>query len=354
MTARRPLLAAIGLALAASTLLLLVRLNRSASLPRGFYLAIPRAWRARPPARGDLVLACAPPAAAELARRRGYLPDGPCDAGAGRGAQALGKVVLAVAGDDVDLEPGGLAVNGRPVAASRPLRQDAAGRPLPHAAFGSRRLAPGGLWLFAPYHPRSYDSRYFGPVPGAAVRGWLLPLAIANDDRFPGFAIHRFHPSVLGKRRGGHRLRRAARRHRLRAGASHHRLRAEAPHHRPFGAERRHRRRGNPPRRRRLARQQLHRLALRLPAAPGPRLAGAPLVSRPLAALGPSAAPRDRRRPAARRPPPRRGGAPPTPRPAAAPRRPRAALQPAARHPMGPRLRPHPAARAHPRDRRNP
>ena len=95
------------------------------------------------------------------------------------------------------LEPGGLLVNGHPVAASRPLGQDSAGRPLPHAPFGSRRLAPGEVWLFAPYHPRSYDSRYFGPVALAAVRAWLLPLAIANDDRFAGFAILRLHPSVL-------------------------------------------------------------------------------------------------------------------------------------------------------------
>jgi type IV secretory pathway protease TraF len=102
-----------------------------------------------------------------------------------------------VAGDEVIVASAGLAVNGRSVPASRVVPRDAAGRPLPHPAFGGCRVRPGELWLFAPYHPRSYDSRYFGPVATAAVRGRLLPLAVANDDRIGGFQLHRFHASVL-------------------------------------------------------------------------------------------------------------------------------------------------------------
>jgi conjugative transfer signal peptidase TraF len=172
------------------------RLNTSASLPRGLYAEVPSAWMGRP-ARGDLVVACPPPAAAELARRRAYLADGPCAARAAGGAAPLGKVVLAVAGDEVMVAAAGLAVNGRAVPASRLVPRDAAGRPLPHPAFGGCRVRPGELWLFAPYHPRSYDSRYFGPVATAAIRGRLLPLAVANDDRFAGFQLHRFHLSML-------------------------------------------------------------------------------------------------------------------------------------------------------------
>ena len=173
------------------------RLNTSASLPRGLYLEVPRGWLAGPPARGDLVVACAPAAAGELARRRGYLDSGPCAAGAVGGAAALGKVVLAVGGDLVTVGEAGLEVNGRPVAASRALRSDGVGRPLSPLAPGRFRVAAGEVWLFAPYHPRSYDSRYFGPVAAAAIRGWLVPLAIADDDRFPGFRIHRFRRSVI-------------------------------------------------------------------------------------------------------------------------------------------------------------
>jgi conjugative transfer signal peptidase TraF len=189
--------AAAGVVLGAAALLGLGRFNTSPSLPRGLYIEVPRGWLEREPVRGDLVLACAPAAGAELARRRGYLGGGPCGAGAAGGAAALGKLVLAAAGDEVAFGAGGLVVNGRAVAASRPLPRDSAGRPLAHAPFGRCRVAPGELWLFAPYHPRSYDSRYFGPVPAAAVRGWLVPVLVANDDRFPGLRLHRFHLAAL-------------------------------------------------------------------------------------------------------------------------------------------------------------
>jgi conjugative transfer signal peptidase TraF len=180
----------------------LLRINTSASLPRGLYLEIPRGWLGRAPARGDLVLVCAPAAGAELARRRGYLGDGPCGAGAAGGAAALGKVVLAVAGDEVSFGAAGLAVNGRAVAASRALPRDARARPLAHYPYGTWRIAPGELWLLAPYHPRSYDSRYFGPVAAAAVRGWLMPVLAATDDRFPEMRLHRFHLAVAAGGRG--------------------------------------------------------------------------------------------------------------------------------------------------------
>ena len=178
MTTTRRSLRRAAWAIAAAALLWTARLNRSPSLPRGLYLQIFRAWRARPPARGDLVLACAPPPAAELARHRGYLGDGPCAAGTAGGAQPLGKLVLAIGGDEVTLGDSGLSVNGRPIAASRPLTRDTLGRPIEHQPFGRRRLAPGQLWLFAPYHPRSYDSRYFGPVPLAAAEGLVHHRAV--------------------------------------------------------------------------------------------------------------------------------------------------------------------------------
>lgn len=195
---RRALVGVAGTLLGAAALVSVGRFNGSASLPRGLYLEIPRGWLRRAPARGDLVVFCAPAAAGELARRRGYLGSGPCGAGAAGGAAALGKVVLAAGGDEVAFAVAGLAVNGRAVAASRPLPRDAAGRPLAHYPFGRWRVAPGEVWLFAPYHPRSYDSRYFGPVAVAAVRGWLIPAIVANDDRFPEMRLHRFHLAVLG------------------------------------------------------------------------------------------------------------------------------------------------------------
>ena len=199
MSWRRARCGALGVLAGAAAVLCVGRFNTSASLPRGLYVELPLSWLRRAPARGDLVLACAPVVAAELARRRGYVGEGPCDAGAAGGAAALGKIVLAVAGDEVAFGEGGLAVNGRAVAASRPQVRDTAGRPLAHFPFGRFRVPAGELWLFAPYHPRSFDSRYFGPVAAGAVRGWLIPAIVANDDRFAELRLHRFHGSVLAE-----------------------------------------------------------------------------------------------------------------------------------------------------------
>jgi conjugative transfer signal peptidase TraF len=157
-----------------------LRVNTSASLPLGLYLLSDR-----PPIPGRLVLACPPPWAARLARARGYLPRGTCPGG----AQPLGKLLLAGPGATIDLAPQGLAVDGHPIRSSRVAIADSLGRPLPHAPFGRRRLAADEVWLFAP-HPRSFDSRVFGPVPLTALRGDLSPLwtecSLAASGSLPG------------------------------------------------------------------------------------------------------------------------------------------------------------------------
>jgi conjugative transfer signal peptidase TraF len=189
---RRSLAAFAGLALLVAPL----RVNTTPSLPRGLYLEIPRVFRSRPPARGDLVLVCPPVRAAELARRRGYLGEGPCPAGTAGGAAALGKIVLAVGGDEVFLNAGGIRVNGRSIPASRVQSQDGRNRPLAHYPFGTTQIPVGSLWLFAPFHARSFDSRYFGPVKTCDVRGWLIPVGVLPDDRFRSFTLHLFRASV--------------------------------------------------------------------------------------------------------------------------------------------------------------
>jgi conjugative transfer signal peptidase TraF len=147
-----------------------LRFNTSGSLPRGLYRLT-----GATPRRFALVLVCPPPAAAALARRRRYLPAGPC----AEGTRPLGKLLLAVPGDLIEVSAAGLEVAGRLAPFSRPLAADAAGRPLPRTAFGRRRLAPGEVWVYAP-HPRSFDSRYFGPVPAASLRGTLVPVWVTS------------------------------------------------------------------------------------------------------------------------------------------------------------------------------
>lgn len=149
------------------------RINTSPSLPRGLYLLAPVRRALRP---GDLVLACPPPAAAALARARGYLAHGPCPGG----TKPLGKLVLAVAGDRLVLTGAGITLDRcrLPSSASRPA--DTRGRPLPRLPPGAYRVRSGEIWLFSP-HPRSFDSRYFGPVATAGVHGLLRPLLVTSS-----------------------------------------------------------------------------------------------------------------------------------------------------------------------------
>jgi len=151
-----------------------LRINTSPSLPRGVYLLEPLQHRALRP--GDLVLACPPPAAAGLALARGYLAPGPCPGG----TKPLGKLVLAAAGDRLALTATAIALNRCRLPASATLFTDTRGRPLPHLAPGIHRVTTGEIWLFSP-HPRSFDSRYFGPVPTTEIQGLIHPLLVSSS-----------------------------------------------------------------------------------------------------------------------------------------------------------------------------
>ena len=137
-------------------LCLVVRLNVSPSVPLGLYRMVDE-----PVERGVLVVACVPLTAARLARERGYLARGSCPGG----TQPVLKRIGAVPGDLVDLELDGIAVNGARLPDSAPASSDSRGRPLPHALWGRTAVAPGKVWLIGMETTRSWDSRYFGPVP---------------------------------------------------------------------------------------------------------------------------------------------------------------------------------------------
>jgi conjugative transfer signal peptidase TraF len=125
-----------------------------------------------PPVRGGLVAACLPLAIARQGLARGYLQRGDCPAG----AEPVAKVVGAIAGDVVELEPGWVAVNGVKFSNSQMAARDSANRPLAHVSLGVRRVGEGEIWLFGFNNARSWDGRYFGPVPTANLRGGLKPV----------------------------------------------------------------------------------------------------------------------------------------------------------------------------------
>jgi len=171
--ARRPFAAMAGIAFAAAILIaageafgVLISNTDSAALA-GVYRVVGREIN-----RGDLVAACLPIAIAQEGLARGYLRTGGC---AGD-AEPVDKIVGALPGDIVDIEPRWVAINGKRFAGSVTAAHDSLGRPLSHVEWGKHVVAASEVWLFGFNDRRSWDSRYFGPVPLANMRGKLEPV----------------------------------------------------------------------------------------------------------------------------------------------------------------------------------
>ena len=136
--------------------------------PPGIYRKVKRA-----PSRGDLVLACLPDAIAQLGIARGYLLRG---RGCGDGIEPVGKRLSALPGDSVEVVPDYIAVNGQRLEHSATLSRDSSGRSVKHVAWGRYTVPTNQVWLFGTKNARSWDSRYFGPVPANSVRAALEPV----------------------------------------------------------------------------------------------------------------------------------------------------------------------------------
>ena len=144
-----------------------LRVNTSRSVPRGLYRMVNGA-----PTRGALVAVCLPPDVARFGRARGYLGPGDCPGG----VQAVIKQLIALPGDVVEVTPAEVRVNDRPLPNSATAAMDSAGRPLPHVPWGCHRVPPAQVWLHGPGDPRSWDSRYFGPLREAQIRATVAPV----------------------------------------------------------------------------------------------------------------------------------------------------------------------------------
>jgi conjugative transfer signal peptidase TraF len=144
-----------------------IRINTSPSLPIGLYQVA-----SGPDA--TLVEFCPPEPFGSLANARGYRQPGTCP----DGGAPLMKPVVARSGDFVSVSRRGVAVNGRGLLNSVPLTRDTGGRPLTPWALGTYIVQPGTIWVVSGYHPRSFDSRYFGPVSVSLIRNRLRPLLV--------------------------------------------------------------------------------------------------------------------------------------------------------------------------------
>jgi conjugative transfer signal peptidase TraF len=163
---RRTALAAVVVCIATFQLcgFLGVRINTSPSLPMGLYITTPDA-------DANLVEFCPVEPFATLSIVRGYRDPGACR----DGAAPLLKPVIASAGDVVEVSARGISVNGALLPNTAPLTRDTKGRHLEAWPSGRYVVDPGTIWVVSSYHPRSFDSRYFGPLSTAAIRHRLKP-----------------------------------------------------------------------------------------------------------------------------------------------------------------------------------
>jgi conjugative transfer signal peptidase TraF len=170
MAVKRLALIAVGVLVATFQLCGLVglRINASPSLPPGLYVT------SSGPA-ANLVEFCPAEPFASFAIMRRYRDAGVCR----DGAAPLMKPIVARAGDVVALSPNGIAVNGRLLSNTAPRLADSQGRPLTPWPFGRYVVAPDTVWVASPHHPRSFDSRYFGPIPISSIRDRVRPLLTA-------------------------------------------------------------------------------------------------------------------------------------------------------------------------------
>ena len=145
--------------------------NASASMPTGLYRTA--ALTARP-VRGDIVLFCLAGDAAVVGLQRGYLEAGTCPGG----SAPLLKPIAAVPWDYVVIDQNGVVVNGQPIPNSAPLADDPSGRVLRAVPPGSYVVMQDSVWVVSGHDPRSYDSRYWGPLPVNAITGRAVPVLI--------------------------------------------------------------------------------------------------------------------------------------------------------------------------------
>ena len=171
---RRPVLVLLGPVIAVASLVALGRvfglrisLTDSAA-PAGIYRIVPGVLVER----SQLVGACLPPSIAQEGLARGYLSKGDCPGG----AEPVAKMIGALPGDVLEVQSGWVSVDGQAFEGSAVAPRDSIGRPLRHVPWGNHQVAPSEVWLFGFHNARSWDARYFGPVPLSGVQGVLKPI----------------------------------------------------------------------------------------------------------------------------------------------------------------------------------
>jgi conjugative transfer signal peptidase TraF len=105
------------------------------------------------------------------------------------GFAPLIKPVVAWPGDTVETSSQGVSVNGELIANTLTINRDSTGQPIRPYRYGTYRVQPGQVWVVSSFSPKSFDSRYFGPIPIRSIRHWVRPFLVEN----------RYRPEVAGK-----------------------------------------------------------------------------------------------------------------------------------------------------------
>ena len=144
-----------------------LRINHTPSLPIGIWRVSPLI---KPLARDSVVSFCPPEIALfHAALRQGIIGNGSCEGG----WEALLKPIVALPGDLVEVKDTGVAVNGATVPHSARIAFLDGAIPL-----GAYAVQEEEVWVIASSHPRSFDSRYFGPIPIENIEGLAEPIFV--------------------------------------------------------------------------------------------------------------------------------------------------------------------------------
>jgi len=144
-----------------------LRLNATPSVPTGLY------WISSDP-QAEFVEFCPPEPFGTFSMERGYRTRSA--GGCPDGGVPLLKPIVARSGDLVEISARGISVNDIRVPNTAPKSLDAASRPLTAWPFGHYEVAPGTAWVASSYNPRSFDSRYFGPIRETSIKHRLRPI----------------------------------------------------------------------------------------------------------------------------------------------------------------------------------
>jgi conjugative transfer signal peptidase TraF len=141
------------------------------SIPVGYYIKSKT---------GSYLAFCPEGALSKLTTERHYRADAGAMAAyrCSDGAAPMLKPSIARENDVVDVDAEGLFVNGVLIPNTAPLAADSLGRPLPALARGAYVVQKGEVWVASSYNPRSFDSRYFGPISITTIRERLSPFLV--------------------------------------------------------------------------------------------------------------------------------------------------------------------------------